>query len=78
MGNTISTVRDELERGSKVRLPVLDEAHEIDRGSSRLKQQQAVDPKAVLAELFELLEDYGPGWYTEVHHNRAVAALHAS
>ena len=23
-------------------------------------------------ELFELLEDYAPIWYTEQHHNRAV------
>jgi len=29
----------------------------------------------VLEELFELLEDYAPTWYTEEHHNRAVAAL---
>lgn len=30
----------------------------------------------VLEELFQLLEDYAPAWYTEKHHNRAVAALH--
>ncbi len=30
---------------------------------------------AVLGELFELLEDYAPAWYTEAHHNRAAAAL---
>ncbi len=29
----------------------------------------------VLEELFYLLEDYAPTWYTERHHNRAVAAL---
>jgi hypothetical protein len=29
----------------------------------------------VLEELFTLLEDYAPAWYTEEHHNRAVAAL---
>jgi hypothetical protein len=29
----------------------------------------------VLEELFELLEDYAPTWYTEELHNRAVAAL---
>ena len=29
----------------------------------------------VLEELFHLLEDYAPTWYTEEHHNRAVAAL---
>ena len=25
-------------------------------------------------ELFELLQEYAPGWYTEQHHNRASAA----
>lgn len=29
----------------------------------------------VLQELFELLEDYGPAWYTQEYHDRAVAAL---
>lgn len=29
----------------------------------------------VLRELFELLEDYGPSWYTEELHNRVTAAL---
>jgi hypothetical protein len=38
------------------------------------------DPKpitavAVLQELFELLEDYGPIWYTQENHDRAVVAL---
>ena len=32
---------------------------------------------AVLQELFTLLEEHAPVWYTEGHHNRAVAALHA-
>ena len=31
--------------------------------------------RAVLEELFKLLEDYAPAWYSEEHHNRAVAAL---
>ncbi|HET6205189.1 MAG TPA: hypothetical protein VFD98_00185 [Terracidiphilus sp.] len=35
----------------------------------------APTPRAVLEELFTLLEDYAPAWYTEEHHNRAVAAL---
>lgn len=25
-------------------------------------------------ELFELLQEYAPVWYTEQHHNRALAA----
>jgi hypothetical protein len=32
-------------------------------------------PREVLEELFHLLEDYAPTWYTEEHHNHAVAAL---
>ena len=30
---------------------------------------------AALEMLFELLEEYAPVWYTEEHHNKAVAAL---
>lgn len=35
----------------------------------------AVETNAVLRELFELLQDYAPMWYTEDLHNRAAAAL---
>jgi len=28
----------------------------------------------VFMELFELLEEYGPVWYTEQHYRRALAA----
>jgi hypothetical protein len=38
-------------------------------------RSQAVEPLAVLREMFELLEDYAPIWYTEELHNRAAAAL---
>jgi hypothetical protein len=31
--------------------------------------------REVLEELFNLLEAYGPHWYTEEHHNKALAAL---
>ncbi len=31
--------------------------------------------REVLQELFLLLEDYAPTWYTEEHHNRAIGAL---
>ena len=34
-----------------------------------------LNPATVLRELFELLEDYAPAWYTEETHNRALAAL---
>ena len=35
----------------------------------------ATNPKVVLKELFELLEEYGPMWYTEELHIRARIAL---
>ena len=38
-------------------------------------KQCPASPEAVLKELFLLLEEYGPHWYTEDHHNRVVAAL---
>ncbi len=40
-----------------------------------MAHRSAPTPLAVLEELFLLLEDYAPAWYTEEHHNRAVAAL---
>lgn len=32
-------------------------------------------PESVLRDLFDLLEEYGPSWYTEELHNRAASAL---
>ena len=40
--------------------------------------QQEKAPRAstaALEELFVLLEEYGPAWYTQEHHDRAVKAL---
>src|SRR6516225_9685108 len=38
-------------------------------------EAQSVYVAEVFRELFNLLEQYAPVWYTEEHHNRAVAAL---
>jgi hypothetical protein len=45
---------------------------EVDAEDRRVPTQ-----REVLEELFELLEEYAPTWYTEEHHNRAMAALFA-
>ncbi len=46
------------------------------RRSFKLKDTStSTNPKVVLKEIFELLEEYGPVWYTEELHNRAKAAL---
>lgn len=35
----------------------------------------APNARTVLEEVFELLEDYAPIWYTQEQHNRILAAL---
>ena len=37
--------------------------------------RRAPGAREVLEEVYELLEDYGPTFYTEELHNRIVAAL---
>jgi len=53
----------------------LDKLSILENALADAEDPQPVDAKQVLAELFDLLEEYGPSWYTEEHHNRAVAAL---
>jgi len=54
---------------------------ELDKSSSAedaladAEHVQPVDAREVLVELFDLLEEYGPSWYTEEHRDRAIAAL---
>ena len=40
-----------------------------------MDQHKPTSGNSVLRDLFELLEDYAPSWYTEELHNRAAAAL---
>ena len=48
------------------------------RGPERPNGPENTRTETVLRELFELLEDYGPAWYTEETHERALAALRHS
>ena len=43
--------------------------------SNRMRARKVLSPRTVLKELFVLLEDYAPTWYTKEHHDRAIAAL---
>jgi hypothetical protein len=45
------------------------------KSSSPKAPGMPIDQHVVLKELFELLEDYAPIWYTKELHDRAVAAL---
>jgi hypothetical protein len=40
-----------------------------------IDQPRPASTQTVLRELYELLEDYAPSWYTEEHHKRATTAL---
>jgi len=53
----------------------LDESREGQREKSVALRIEVAGVAEVLRELFNLLEQYAPTWYTDEHHNRAVAAL---
>lgn len=53
----------------------LDESSEGQREKSVALRIELAGVAEGLRELFNLLEQYAPTWYTEEHHNRAVAAL---
>ena len=53
----------------------LDESSEGQREKSVALRIELAGVAEVLRDLFNLLEQYAPTWYTEEHHNRAVAAL---
>ena len=55
--------------------PEFDEWSGRHRKKSDISQMQLSFVAEVFLELFKLLEQYAPGWYTEEQHNRAVAAL---
>jgi len=43
-------------------------------GSEKSLNSQFKIVAEAFLELFELLKDYGPIWYTEQHHDRALTA----
>ena len=52
-----------------------DEPKGSQREESDASPTQLTSIAEVFRELFNLLEQYAPVWYTEEHHNSAVAAL---
>lgn len=54
-----------------------DEATGSHREKSDASPAQLESIAEVFRELFNLLEQYAPVWYTEEHHKRAVGALGA-
>ena len=50
-------------------------AEAVNGSPKRVQEGSAPTVTVVLQELFDLLEDYAPMWYTEEMHDRAVSAL---
>jgi hypothetical protein len=48
---------------------------ELKLARNRTRPKNVLSAQTVLRELFLLLEDYAPVWYTKEHHDRAIAAL---
>jgi hypothetical protein len=61
--------------GGPLKTSALGNVHTITDDPALLADTHPLTAKEALAELIELLEDYAPAWYTEEHHQRAVAAL---
>jgi hypothetical protein len=61
----MKTIRFEVEEVHGATTPVRMEGYRMER----------VTPLVALKELFELLEDYSPMWYTEETRERAMSAL---
>ena len=64
-------------RGSKVSLHRIAGRSGVEDAEQDFKHAALNEAKEALVELFDLLEEYGPAWYTEVHHSRALAAIRA-
>jgi hypothetical protein len=50
-------------------------AYVPDREMDRTTLQRAGQLAAALEDLYELLEEYAPAWYTQEHREKAEAAL---
>jgi len=64
-----------MKRGTNVNLSEVEYRISGKNTTKNGQDLRSPSPSEVLAELVELLEEYGPGWYTEEQHNRAMTAL---
>lgn len=55
----------------------IDERSEVAARERDFEQRGVAEVRETLVELFDLLEEYAPKWYTESHHARALAAIKA-
>lgn len=58
-----------------MKLQPLEERNLVGTEKHPSQQPQSAIVIGAFLELFELLEEYAPAWYTEELHNRAVTAV---
>jgi hypothetical protein len=64
-------------RGSNVSLQRIAGHSGVEDTEHDFEQAVLNETREVLVELFDLLEEYGPAWYTDTHRSRALAAIRA-
>ena len=64
-------------RGTKVSLQRVEEPNDVQGRARDFERGPAGQAREALVELFDLLEEYGPSWYSETHRVKALAAISA-
>ena len=65
-------------RGAKVSLLRIVGPSRVEHREHHLEHAGLDEAREALIELFDLLEEYAPVWYTEAHRERALAAMTAT
>ena len=65
-------------RGAKVSLQRIAGPSRVEHRAHKFEPAGLDEAREALIELLDLLEEYGPIWYTEAHRERALAALTAT
>ena len=71
------STKPQFRRGSKVSLQRIAGHRRVEDAEHDFEQAPVDEARETLIELLDLLEEYGPAWYTETHRNRALAAIRA-
>ena len=64
-------------RGTKVSLQRVEERKDVQGRERGFERGPVREAREALVELFDLLEEYGPSWYSEAHRAKALAAINA-
>ena len=64
-------------RGTKVSRQRVEEPNDVQGKERNFERGPVGVAREALVELFDLLEEYGPRWYSEAHRGKALAAINA-